>query len=110
MVESSAQLDAVFHALADPTRRSLLRKVARGRRSVTELARPYKMSLAAVSKHLRVLENAKLIARSKQGSFHFVRLHAEAMKPARDWFLDYEAFWSDRLDALTIMLEGPPHE
>lgn len=97
-------MDGVFGALSDPTRRALLRAVAEGERSVGDLARPYAMSLAAVSKHLKVLEGAGLIARRKQGSFQYVRLNPAPMREAGRWLAYYERFWSDRLDALQALL------
>ncbi|MGH9518790.1 MAG: ArsR/SmtB family transcription factor [Terriglobales bacterium] len=107
MVKTSARgLDGVFGALADPTRRAILRSVADAERTVGELARPYAMSLAAVSKHLKVLEGAGLIARRKQGSFQYVRLNPAPMREANRWLAWYERFWTDRLDALQALLEG----
>lgn len=101
-----SSLDGVFGALSDPTRRALLRAVAEGERSVGDLARPHAMSLAAVSKHLKVLEGAGLIARRKQGSFQYVRLNPAPMREAGRWLAYYERFWSDRLDALQALLES----
>lgn len=103
---SESSLDGVFGALSDPTRRALLRAVAEGERSVGDLARPHAMSLAAVSKHLKVLEGAGLIARRKQGSFQYVRLNPAPMREAGRWLAYYERFWSDRLDALQALLES----
>jgi DNA-binding transcriptional ArsR family regulator len=104
MVKSAEQLDSVFHALSDSTRRSILRDIATNEKTVGEIARPYDMSLAAVSKHLNVLENARLIRRQKQGSFQMVRLNADAMKPAQAWLAYYEKFWNRQLDALQELL------
>ena len=104
MVNSVRQLDSVFHALSDSTRRSIMRDIARGEKTVGQIAKPYAMSLAAVSKHLKVLENATLIQREKQGSFQMVRLNAEAMKPAQAWLSYYEKFWNRQLDALQELL------
>ena len=109
MVKSEAkartsQLDSVFHALSDSTRRSILRDIAKRKKTVGQIAKPYDMSLAAVSKHLRVLENARLVEREKQGSFQVVRLKAEAMKPAQAWIAYYEQFWNRQLDALQQLL------
>ena len=107
MVKSSAaRLDSVFHALADPTRRHILRSVASRERTVTEIARPYKMSLAAVSKHLKVLESAELIARERRGSFHIVRMKPETLKPAEEWISRYTCYWNAQFDNLERMLEG----
>lgn len=110
MVKSSIapryDLDRVFHALADPTRRTILRDLSRRERSVGELAKPHRMSLVAVSKHLKVLERAKLIDRRRDGSFHLMKLNAAALKSADDWLRFYEKFWNERLDSLTQLLEG----
>src|SRR5580698_3711458 len=103
---STAQLDSIFHALSDATRRAILRDLARRERTVGEIAEPYPMSLAAVSKHLKVLEAAKLIDRKKQGSYQIVRLNAASLRPADKWLAFYEKFWSAQLDALQSYLEG----
>ena len=111
MVESSesigaaSRLNQVFHALADPTRRSILRTIATRERTVGEIAEPYRVSLAAVSKHLKVLERAKLIAREKRGSFQFVRLNPEPLKAADRWLAYYERYWSHQLDNLQKVLD-----
>ena len=111
MVESAqAGLDAVFGALADPTRRALLRGLAAGPQSVGELARPHRMTLAGVSKHLHVLEAAGLVARRKRGSFHIVRLNPAPMRAAQEWLDFYQRFWNDRLDALQTLLEQEPNQ
>jgi DNA-binding transcriptional ArsR family regulator len=102
----AARLDSVFHALSDATRRSILRDVARKEKTVGEVAKPYRMSLAAVSKHLNVLESAELIARERRGSFQIVRLQPQARKPAEEWLAWYEKFWNRNLDALQQYLEG----
>ncbi len=106
MVKSQAQrLDLIFHALSDSTRRAILYDVSKKDKTVSEIAKPYKISLAAVSKHLTVLENAKLIERKKQGSFQIVSLNAESLKSAEEWILYYQQFWGPRLDALKNFLE-----
>jgi len=111
MVKSNtARLDAVFHALSDPTRRSILRNLAGGRKTVSEIARPYRMSLAAVSKHLNVLESAELVARERQGSFQLVHFKPQALRSAEQWIAWYEKFWNERLDALQELLEGKSEE
>jgi DNA-binding transcriptional ArsR family regulator len=99
--EQTARLDGVFHALSDPTRRAILRDVAPREKSVGEIAHPYRVSLAAISKHLKVLEKARLIHREKRGSFQFVRINAAPMKEAERWLSYYEKFWNQQLDALT---------
>ena len=106
MVESVAQLDSVFHALADSTRRAILRDIAGTEKTVGEIAKPYSVTLAAVSKHLKVLESAELIARQRRGSFHIVRLRPAALKPAEDWLAYYEKFWNTQLDALERHFQG----
>jgi len=95
------QLDSVFHALSDATRRAILRDIALREKTVGEIARPYRVSLAAVSKHLKVLEKARLINREKSGSFRFVQINAAPMKQAQQWLSYYEKFWNRQLDALT---------
>jgi DNA-binding transcriptional ArsR family regulator len=111
MVKSNAaRLDSVFHALSDSTRRSILRDVAVKERTVGEVAKPYRMTLAAVSKHLNVLESAELIARERRGSFQIVRLRAQNLRPAEEWLAWYEKFWNRQLDALQTYLEGEKDE
>ena len=106
MVKSNAvRLDSIFHALSDSTRRSILRDVSAKEKTVGEVAKPYAMSLAAVSKHLKVLEEAELIARERRGSFQIVRLKAKSLRPAEEWLAFYEIFWNQKLDALQSYLE-----
>ena len=106
MVDSSGyDLDDIFGALSDPTRRAILRSVARRERSVMEIAEPFSMSLAAVSKHLKVLEQARLIRREKRGTFYYVSLNPQALKSAEQWLGYYERFWNERLDSLKRYLE-----
>ena len=92
--------NAVFKALADPTRRRILEHLAQGDRCVGDLAKPYKMSLPAVSKHLRVLENAGLVKRKRKGRVHSLKLEAAPMKQAQVWLEEYRRFWEQRLDRL----------
>jgi len=107
MVKSTAaRLDSIFHALADPTRRAILLDVSAGEKTVGDVARPYSLTLAAISKHLNVLEKADLIARQRRGSFQIVRLKAAALREAEDWLAYYTKFWNTRLDALETYLEG----
>jgi DNA-binding transcriptional ArsR family regulator len=107
MVKSTAaRLDSIFHALADPTRRAILRDVSSGEKTVSEVARPFALTLAAVSKHLNVLEAADLIARKRRGSFQIVTLTPPALREADQWLAYYRKFWSSRLDALAQHLEG----
>jgi DNA-binding transcriptional ArsR family regulator len=107
MVESVAELDSVFHALSDSTRRAILRDVSRRERTVGEIARPYSMSLAAVSKHLDVLERADLIRRERSGSCRIVRLNPQRLQAAEDWLAYYRNFWTTGLDRLQDQLERP---
>jgi DNA-binding transcriptional ArsR family regulator len=111
MVKSNAaRLDSIFHALADPTRRAILHDVSAGEKSVGDLARPHALTLAAVSKHLKVLEAAELVARQRRGSFQIVRLNAPALHEADQWLAYYRPFWSTRLDALAQHLELHPEK
>src|SRR5262249_9009693 len=102
---SSATLDRTFAALADPTRRRILAHLARGDRRVTDLARPHAMSLPAVSKHLRVLENAGLLRRRRYGRVHELKLDAKPLKKAAQWVEEYRKFWEGSLDRLADYLE-----
>jgi len=105
MVELAApELDSVFHALGDPTRRRMLGALARGERTVSQLAEPFAISLAAASKHIKVLENAGMIRRQVQGRTHFCRLEPGPLASAHQWLSFYERFWTDRLDALERLL------
>ena len=111
MVNShTARLDSIFHALSDGTRRAIHRDISRRDKTVGEIAKPYRMSLAAVSKHLKVLEAAELVARERRGNFQIVRLNARTLKPAEEWLAYYETFWNRQLDALQTYLEGDEHE
>ena len=108
MVENNPEpLNRVFHALADPTRRAMLRELSRRERSVGELAAPHRMSLAAASKHLKVLENAGLVDRRVAGRTHVVRLAPARLAEAHEWLRFYERFWTERLDALERALRDP---
>ena len=100
-----ASLDATFSALADPTRRAILTRLAEGETSVTELAAPFDMSLTAVSKHLKVLERAGLIDRSRRAQTSPCRLNAEPLQEAAAWIVAYRAFWEGSLDRLEGYLE-----
>jgi len=109
MVESTGySLDLIFQALSDPTRRAILKNVSSRERTVTELAKPFRMSLAAVSKHLKILDRARLIRRTKRGSFYYVRLNPEALMSAEQWLARYQKFWQTRLDSLSRLLEKEP--
>lgn len=105
MVEQKiAQLDTVFHALGDATRRRMLRELARNERTVGELAQPFAISLAAASKHIRALENAGLIQREVLGRTHVCRLNPKPLATAHEWLSFYQQFWTERLDALEQLL------
>jgi DNA-binding transcriptional ArsR family regulator len=107
MVKSNAlRLDSIFHALSDSTRRAILQDVAAESKTVGEIAKPYAMSLAAVSKHLKVLESAELIARERRGNFQIVRLNPKPLRSAEQWLTFYDKFWNKQLDALQAHLEG----
>ena len=97
-------LSAVFRALGDPTRRAMLRRLSRGERSVGELASPFRMSLAAASKHVKVLERAGLVRRTVRGRTHHCRLEAARLAKALKWIAFYQRFWNERLDALDSLL------
>lgn len=94
------QLSATFSALADPTRRAILERLAAGEASVTEIARPFQMSLPAVSKHLKVLERAGLIERRRRKQWRPCRLRAGPLKDVDDWVETYRRFWEERFDRL----------
>src|SRR5688572_2669169 len=105
MVESQThRLDAVFHALGDPTRRRMLHELADGERTVSELAEPFAMSLAAASKHIKALESAGLIHREVRGRTHLCRLAPGPLASAHQWLSFYEQFWTDRLNVLDRLL------
>lgn len=94
------QLSITFAALADPTRRAILARLASGETSVKKLAQPFDMSLPAISKHLKVLERAGLIERSRQAQWRPCRLHARPLKDAADWIEDYRRFWEESFNRL----------
>ncbi len=106
VLDQSPQLDGVFHALADPTRRSMLRSLAGGQRKIGDLAAPHRMSFAAASKHVRVLERAGLVTREVQGRTHLCRLQAAPLAEADSWLSFYSRLWSDQLDALDAVLRA----
>ncbi|NBJ12702.1 ArsR/SmtB family transcription factor [Microvirga arsenatis] len=122
MVEQHASsLDTVFHALGDATRRRMLADLAGGERTVSQLAEPFAISLAAASKHIKVLEKAGMIRREVRGRTHLCRLDPGPLAGAHEWLRHYERFWTSRLDALDRLLreedarkapkpEGDAHE
>jgi DNA-binding transcriptional ArsR family regulator len=96
-------LSAVFRALGDPTRREMLVRLSRGDRTIGELARPFRMSLSAASKHVKVLERAGLVRRRVQGRTHLCSLEPRGLQDAQHWLASYERFWNERMDALEQM-------
>jgi len=111
MVElETSRLDAVFHALGDPTRRRMLHALAGGERTVGQLAEPFAISLAAASKHVKTLENAGLLRREVRGRTHLCRLEPGPLASAQRWLAFYERFWSGRLDALEHLLRAADAE
>jgi len=102
----SPQLDTVFQALSDPTRRAMLHALAAGQRTVGELAAPFDISLAGASKHIQMLERAGLIQREVQGRVHTCRLDARPLHAGAEWLRHYERFWTGKLDALEAILKA----
>lgn len=100
----ASELDTVFHALGDATRRSMLRRLAHGECTVSELAQPFDISLPAASKHIKTLENAGLIRRRVRGRTHHCRLAPGPLAGVHQWLSEYERFWNTRLDALEQLL------
>ena len=103
---SSARLDDVFRALADPTRRAMLRDLAQAPHTIGELAAPFHISLAGASKHIQMLERAGLIQREVQGRVHTCRLDARPLHAGAEWIRHYERFWNTKLDALEALLKA----
>lgn len=102
---SVGDLDATFAALADPTRRAILRRLREGEATVTELAEPFAMTQPAISKHLKVLERAGLISRGRDGRRRPCRLRADALRDANDWLESYRSLWEDRYRSLDGLLD-----
>ena len=105
MPPATDQLSSIFAALADPTRRAILSRLSGGEASVQELAEPFDMTLPAVSKHLKVLENAGLIARGRKAQWRPCRLDAVPLRDAADWINHYRKFWEERLGRLDDYLK-----
>jgi DNA-binding transcriptional ArsR family regulator len=99
------RLSATFSALADPTRRAILARLALGETSVSELAEPFDMSLPAISKHLKVLEHAGLISRSREAQWRPCKLEPQALRSVDEWLEDYRRIWNERFDRLGDYLE-----
>jgi DNA-binding transcriptional ArsR family regulator len=106
----SAELDLLFYALSDPTRRKILGMIGVETKTVTELAEPFKMSLAAISKHIKILEKATLLKRTKTGRVHHCVLDPTALKTAEDCIQFYTQFWNQRLDLLAEHLDANPRK
>jgi DNA-binding transcriptional ArsR family regulator len=98
--EEEIDLDAIFGALSNQTRRGMLRSLTVADATISELAKPLDMTLPAVSKHLRVLERAGLVSRTRDGKAHRCALHPEVLDAAEEWFAERRAFWTDNLDSL----------
>lgn len=108
MVEyQQAPLDLVFRALGDATRRGMLQRLAKGEQSVGSLAAPYRMSLAAASKHIRILERAGLVRRTIRGRVHFCRIDPRPLARADSWLREYERLWDTRIERLVALLRHP---
>lgn len=103
---TAAQLDRTFAALADPTRRAILKRLASGEATVSELAEPFPVSVQAVSKHLKVLEGAGLITRGRTGQLRPSRIHAAPLKEAAEWIDGYERFWKRGFERMERRLHG----
>ena len=108
MVEE--RLDATFRALADPTRRGMIASLALGEKSIGELAEPFAMSFAGASKHVKVLEDAGLIARRRVGRTHLISIDAKPLEEAERWMRRWEKFWNKRLDRLEALIERDKKE
>jgi DNA-binding transcriptional ArsR family regulator len=105
MVEDQ-HLDDVFHALADPTRRAMLKSLSKSQHTVGELAAPFSITLAAASKHIKVLERAGLVRRAIEGRTHVCSLDAAPLHAGMEWIRHYEKYWTERLDMLQGLLEA----
>ena len=103
-------LDTKFSALADPTRRAILARLALGEATVGELGEPFPISAPAISRHLKVLEEAQLIARTRRGQQQVIRLNPEGLKSPQEWLDHYRAFWSGMFDRLDIHLKQNPEK
>lgn len=102
---SADSLSLTFAALADPTRRAILRRLTAGETSVTELARPFDMTLPAITKHLKVLERAGLISRAREAQWRPCRLEAGPLREVSEWVVQYRQFWEDSFDRLDLYLQ-----
>jgi len=105
MAAAASDLDTTFAALADPTRRAILARLSSGEASVTELAKPFEISMPAISRHLKVLEHAGLIARGREAQWRPCRLEAGALREVADWVEAYRQFWEQSFDRLEEYLK-----
>jgi DNA-binding transcriptional ArsR family regulator len=111
MVEhTQARLDLVFRALGDHTRRAMLERLAKREQTVSELAAPYRMSLAAASKHIQTLERAGLVKRTVRGRIHYVRIDPRPLARADGWLRAYERLWDTRIERLVELLRHPDND
>jgi DNA-binding transcriptional ArsR family regulator len=110
MVKRTDGLDVVFRALGDRTRRGMLERLARGEQTVSDLAAPYRMSLAAASKHIQALEKAGLVKRTVRGRIHYCRIDPRPLERADDWLRNYERLWDTRIDRLVDLLRHPDND
>lgn len=106
-VAEDARLDRTLMALADPTRRAILRQLSHGATRVTDVAKPFRISLNSVSKHIRVLERAKLVTRRKVGREHWLSFNRQPLDEAAAWIEAQRAYWNERLDVLERALNEP---
>ncbi len=108
MVEhNQTRLDLIFRSLGDPTRRAMLERLAKGEQTVSELAAPHRMSLAAASKHIQTLERAGLVKRTVRGRIHYCRIDPRPLARADDWLHSYERLWDTRIERLVELLRHP---
>jgi DNA-binding transcriptional ArsR family regulator len=108
--QSPEALDAVFAALSDPTRRAIVRRLAAGEASVTQLSEPFEMTLTAVAKHLRVLADAGIVEQRKEGRVRRCRLAGGPLRDAHAWLGEYGSFWEGQLDSLAAHVGGPARD
>src|SRR3954471_10826534 len=110
MAEQTSRLDLVFRALGDPTRRAMLDRLAKGEQTVSDLAAPYRMSLAAASKHIQTLEKGGLVKRPVRGRIHYCRIDPRPLEKADDWLRGYERLWDTRIERLKELLRHPDND
>ncbi|GAC1658076.1 MAG: metalloregulator ArsR/SmtB family transcription factor [Gemmatimonadaceae bacterium] len=111
MVEhNDKRLDVIFRALSDPTRRGMLERLAKGEHTVGELAAPYRMSLAAASKHIQTLERTGLLKRTVLGRIHYCRIDPQPLERADDWIRGHERLWDTRIERLVKLLRHPDND